>query len=69
MGFLINKNIMRLTRYIKETQSEIKNIVWPTRNDTLIHSALVIVISLVIGALMGALDVGFQELIGRITSL
>ncbi len=69
MGFLINKNSMRLTKYIKETQGEIKNIVWPTRNDTIIHSALVIVISLVIGLAMGALDLGFQELLGKITSL
>lgn len=66
---MINKNSMRLTKYIKETQGEVKNIVWPTRNDTIIHGALVIVISLVIGAAMGALDIGFQELLGRLTAL
>lgn len=66
---MINKIFMRLTRYIKETRGEIKNIVWPTRHDTTVHGVLVIGISIVIGALMGALDLGFQELLGRVTSL
>lgn len=50
---------MRITQYLKETRAEMANIKWPTRKETIIHTVLVIVISVAVGAFLSSLDLGF----------
>ncbi len=50
---------MGINHYIKETNAEMKHVTWPTRRQTVIYSALVVVISLVISAYLGLLDAVF----------
>lgn len=54
---------MRITQYLKETRAEMANIKWPTRKETVIHTALVIGISVVVGLGLSGLDLGFQKAI------
>jgi preprotein translocase subunit SecE len=59
---------MALTEYIKETRVELKHVTWPTRNQTIAYSLVVILISIGIALFLGLLDyvfkVGLQNLIG-----
>jgi preprotein translocase subunit SecE len=52
---------MSLNTYINETRTELKHVTWPTRKQTIVYSALVIVISLLVAAYVGALDALFTE--------
>mgnify|MGYP002142819537 CR=1 FL=1 len=54
---------MRITQYLKETRAEMANIKWPTRKETVIHTALVIGISVLVGLGLSGLDLGFQKAI------
>ena len=50
-------------------KAEFRKIVWPTRETLIKHTATVIVVSLIFGAYIAALDGGFGWLFGRFVSL
>lgn len=60
--FLNTKN-MAIQQYFKDTASEMKHVSWPTRKQALAYTALVIVISLVMAAYLGALDALFVKIL------
>ena len=42
--------------FIKEALAELEKVVWPTREQTIRYSILVIVVAIVVGLLLGGLD-------------
>ncbi|MBI3290027.1 preprotein translocase subunit SecE [Candidatus Microgenomates bacterium] len=52
--------------FVKEVRGEFNNIVWPSRQEALRLSVIVILVSVAIGAFVGALDFGFTNLLNRI---
>ena len=55
--------IQRLTDYLKSARLEIKQVNWPTRRQTVQFTILVIAISMLVSAYLGALDVLFVRTI------
>jgi preprotein translocase subunit SecE len=53
----------KLTTYLAETKTELKRVVWPSRQDTVKYTLIVIGISAVIAVFLGALDFLFQYLL------
>lgn len=53
----------KLTTYFSETKTELKRVVWPSRQDTMKHTLAVIGISVVVAVFLGALDILFQFLL------
>lgn len=58
MGF-----IQRLADYLKSARLEVKNVNWPTRRETVRFTILVIAVSLLVAAYLGALDFIFIRVI------
>lgn len=54
---------MGINQYINETKAEMKHVSWPTRSQTILYTALVIVISVAVSAYLGLLDGIFKEAI------
>ena len=54
---------MTLLTYFQDTVSELKQVRWPTRETTLKLTIIVIVISVVVAAYIGALDFLFTNLL------
>lgn len=52
--------------FIGELRQEFKRINWPSRDETLRMSVIVIVISLIVAAFLGALDFIFSSLLKSI---
>lgn len=52
-------------QFIREVIAELKKVTWPTREETIKLTAVVIVLSVLVGAFIGALDISFL----KITSL
>lgn len=50
-------------QYIKDTQSELRHVSWPTRSQTVWFTVLVIVISLLTAVYLGAFDQLFTHLV------
>ena len=54
---------MSIISYIKEVASETRNIKWPTRKQVISYTLIVIVLSLLLAAYVGALDALFAKLL------
>ncbi|HPY08327.1 MAG: preprotein translocase subunit SecE [Patescibacteria group bacterium] len=50
----------KLINYIKASISEMKKVTWPTKKETYNYTVLVIAISLIVAAFLGALDYIFN---------
>ncbi|MBI4099506.1 preprotein translocase subunit SecE [Candidatus Microgenomates bacterium] len=49
-------------QFLSEVRSELKKVIWPTRQELIRLTALVIGISLVVGIYVGGLDLIFTKL-------
>jgi preprotein translocase subunit SecE len=47
--------------FIRDVRSELRKVVWPTRRETVNLTAVVLALSAVVGAFLGAVDFVFQE--------
>jgi preprotein translocase subunit SecE len=56
----------RLFNYISEIVNELKKVVWLTRREVTYLTALVLIVTIIAGIILGALDFGFSELVSRI---
>lgn len=52
----------KLIRFIKESKAELKKVTWPTRDDVFSSIKVVIISTIVVAVILGALDLGFSEL-------
>ena len=50
----------KLTNYFKDTRSEMKHVSWPTQNQTVNFTIMVLGISIFTGLLLGLFDIIFQ---------
>ncbi|MBL7126832.1 MAG: preprotein translocase subunit SecE [Dehalococcoidales bacterium] len=53
-------------RFIGEIITELKKVVWLSRREILYLSTLVLVISVIAGLILGAIDYGFSALVGNV---
>ncbi|MEK7510845.1 MAG: preprotein translocase subunit SecE [Patescibacteria group bacterium] len=51
--------------YLKNVRGELSHVVWPGRNQTIIHTILVVVISAVVALLLAGFDYIFSGVIAR----
>lgn len=51
---------MKFVDYIKETNTELKHVSWPTRRQALAFTALVVAVSAITAALLGVFDYLFS---------
>lgn len=54
---------MKFTEYVKDTRAEMTHVNWPTRQQTVRFTALVIIVSIVVAALLGLSDFVFSKLL------
>ncbi len=50
-----------LIQYLKDTRAEISHVSWPTQKQTIIYTAMVIVVSGAIAAFLGFFDFLFSK--------
>lgn len=57
---------MNLVGYLKDTVAELKAVRWPTREETIRLTTIVIGISIFVGAYVGLLDITFTKALSEI---
>lgn len=55
-----------LFNYFGEIINELKKVVWLTRREVVYLSGMVLIITIICAAVLGALDYGFAQLVNRI---
>ncbi len=53
----------RFDRLVEELYTELRKVAWPSREDTMHLTVVVVIITLILGAVLGAIDIGFGWLI------
>ncbi len=53
-------------RFISETIAELKKVVWLTRREAAYLTALVLIVAIAVGLVLGALDYGFTNLVDKL---
>ncbi len=53
-------------RFISETIAELKKVVWLTRREAAYLTALVLIVAIAVGLLLGAIDYGFTNLVDKL---
>lgn len=57
----------KISEYLKETKAELKQVRWPSKNQTIMFTIVVIITSLVVAYLLGLFDalfsLGIQKLL------
>ena len=59
----------KIVEYLKETRTELKHVIWPSRRQTLYYTIIVILLSVVVAYYLGVFDYLFSILLGRIISI
>lgn len=52
--------------FITDIVTELRKAVWPTRQETLRLTIMVIIVCLIVGLFLGGVDYGFAELVSRV---
>ena len=53
-------------RFISETIGELKKVVWLTRREAAYLTVLVLIVAIVVGLVLGAIDYGFTNLVDKL---
>ena len=53
-------------RFISETIAELKKVVWLTRREIAYLTALVLIVAITVGIVLGAIDYGFTNLVDKL---
>jgi preprotein translocase subunit SecE len=51
----------KITEYFKDTKTELKHVIWPSRNQAILYTLIVIVLSTLIGYFLGIFDFIFSK--------
>ena len=55
----------KLVQFLKEVRVELAKVSWPTRNQTVLYTLVVIGISLFLAAFLGLMDFGYKFIIDK----
>jgi len=59
----------RLTKYVREVRAEVRKVTWPSRQEVLRLSAIVVVVLILMSAFVAIIDFAFSRLMQAIISV
>lgn len=62
----ITKRVGSRFRFIGDIIAELKKVVWLSRREAIYLTTLVLIVTLVMGILLGAVDYGFTQLVDKL---
>jgi preprotein translocase subunit SecE len=63
---IAKKKGFRLFSYFAEIFNELKKVVWLSRRELVYLTGLVLIVTIITGAILGALDYGFTQLVNKV---
>ena len=59
----------RIKRWFKETAGELRKVSWPTREEALALTRIVLIVTIIMSAILGVLDFIFARLVGLLVTI
>jgi preprotein translocase SecE subunit len=67
-AFLFGNRMKTLFTYLKNVRGELSHVVWPDRNQAIIHTGLIILVSAIVALYISGLDYVFSSVVNRLIS-
>jgi preprotein translocase subunit SecE len=62
-----SKGVSGMTpRFFRDVISELRKVVWPKREDVVNLTIVIVIVTVIIGAALGLIDIGFSQLIDKV---
>lgn len=61
----MKKIFIKIRDFLKEVRLEMKKVNWPTRNEAIKYTLIVVVLSVIVAAFLGGLDAVYQYLLDK----
>ena len=58
-----------IKRWFKETAGELRKVSWPTREEALALTRIVLIVTIIMSAILGVLDFIFARLVGLLVNI
>lgn len=58
-----------IIRFFREAKSELKKVTWPTKNQIVHNTIVILVFIIIVAVILSVLDIGFSQLLSALTSL
>ena len=62
----MNEWVKRARQFLNEVFVEVKKVTWPTRKETIAHTAMVILTVILVAVFLGVVDAGLLRIIGNV---
>ena len=59
----------RIKRWFKETAGELRKVSWPSREEALSLTRIVLIVTIIMSAILGVLDFIFARLVGLLVNI
>ena len=59
----------KVKRFFKDTKAELKKVTWPTKEQLIHNTGVIIVFIILIAVILSALDLGFGQLFAKPTNI
>jgi preprotein translocase subunit SecE len=59
----------RLVEYIRDTRSELRKVVWPTREEAVNLTTVVLLVTMIMTVILASMDWAFGQVLDWLTSL
>ena len=59
----------RIKRWFKETAGELRKVSWPTREEAIALTRIVLIVTIIMAAILGILDFIFARLVGLLVNI
>ena len=59
----------RIKRWFKETAGELRKVSWPTREEALALTRIVLIVTVILAAVLGVFDFIFARLVGLLVNI
>ena len=59
----------RMKKFFKDTKAELKKVTWPTREQLIHNTGVIIVFIIIVTIILSVLDVAFSQLFKALTSI
>ncbi len=59
----------RIKRWFKETAGELRKVTWPTREEAVALTRIVLIVTIIMSAILGILDFIFARLVGLLVNI
>lgn len=56
----------KLVTFLQEVKAEMSKVIWPTRQEMVVYTLVVIGLSAVLALFLGVVDFGFQALLNKV---